>query len=413
MPANFLHGVETIEINDGPRPVRLVKSSVIGLIGTANAGAIEQNILVTKYADIAQFGTEGAGLTLVRELKRIFSQKPTVVIVRNVYNPVTHLTPAGVLPGSIIGGVQALTDKRLGLQGFRDCYQEFGFLPKILVAPGWSSLTAVSAALISMATALRAITFVDAPVGVTVQQAITGRGVLGTINFNTSSDRVGLCYPHVKVYNTTTNLEELASLSSFMAGMWSRVDQENGYWWSGSNRELLDVTGVESPIEFMVNDGNCEANLLNEAGIITIANSFGTGIRTWGNRSASWPQSSHQKNFLNVRRTADIIAESLELATMQFLDGPLNNARIDDILETGRRFLRHQRANGAIQDGSVWLDKDLNTAETLSSGHLLPSYDFAPFSPLERVSYQARINTEYLKQLLQGRDKAAVASANQ
>ena len=235
MPANFLHGVETIEINDGPRPVRLVKSSVIGLMGTANAGAIEQNILVTKYADIAQFGTEAAGLTLVRELKRIFSQKPTVVIVRNVYNPVTHLTPAGVLPGSIIGGVEALTGKRLGLQGFRDCYQEFGFLPKILIAPGWSSLTAVSAALISMATALRAITFVDAPIGVTVQQAITGRGVLGTINFNTSSDRVGLCYPHVKVYNTQTNLEELASLSSFMAGMWSRVDQENGYWWSGSN----------------------------------------------------------------------------------------------------------------------------------------------------------------------------------
>ena len=35
MPETFLHGVEVLEINDGPRPIRTVRSSVIGLIGTA------------------------------------------------------------------------------------------------------------------------------------------------------------------------------------------------------------------------------------------------------------------------------------------------------------------------------------------------------------------------------------------
>ncbi len=35
MPANFLHGVETIELLAGPRPVRQVKTAVIGLVGTA------------------------------------------------------------------------------------------------------------------------------------------------------------------------------------------------------------------------------------------------------------------------------------------------------------------------------------------------------------------------------------------
>ena len=33
MAANFLHGVETIEIDKGPRPIRTVKSAVVGLIG--------------------------------------------------------------------------------------------------------------------------------------------------------------------------------------------------------------------------------------------------------------------------------------------------------------------------------------------------------------------------------------------
>ncbi|MGS5088280.1 phage tail sheath subtilisin-like domain-containing protein [Hydrogenophaga sp. A37] len=398
MPANFLHGVETIEIDTGPRPVRLVKSSVVGLIGTAGSGPINQNVLVTKYGDIAQFGTQG---TIARELKRLFDQKPTVVIVRNVYDPAAPAADINtVTAAQIIGGVDVVTGARTGMFGWRDSYQQFGFNPKILIAPGFSSLSAVSAAMIVQATAMRAVAFVDAPIGVTVPQAIAGRGVGGAINFNTSSDRVGLCYPHVKYYDTVAAAEVNGALSTLVAGAWSRRDQENGYWWSGSNIELLGITGVERPIEFSLNDPNCEANLLNEAGIITVANSFGTGIRAWGNRSAAWPTVSHQKNFLNVRRTADIISESLELATLQFIDQPLDNARIDDILESGRRFLRHQVANGAIQDGDVWLDKDLNTPETLSAGHLLPSYDFAPYSPLERVSYQARINTEYLRQLV-------------
>lgn len=398
MPANFLHGVETIEINDGPRPVRLVKSSVVGLIGTAGSGPVNQNVLVTKYGDIAQFGTEG---TIARELKRLFDQKPTVVIVRNVFDPTAPDADIDtVTPAQIIGGVDGVTGARTGMYGWRDSFQQFGFNPKILIAPGFSSVSAVSANLIVQAEAMRAVAFVDAPIGVTVPQAIAGRGVAGAINFNTSSDRVGLCYPHVKYYDTVAAAEVNGPLSTVVAGAWSRRDQDNGYWWSGSNIELLGITGVERPIEFSLNDPNCEANLLNEAGIITVANSFGTGIRAWGNRSAAWPTVTHQKNFLNVRRTADIIGESLELATLQFLDQPLDNARIDDILETGRRFLRHQVANGAIQDGNVWLDPDLNTAETLASGHLLPSYDFAPYSPLERVSYQARINTEYLRQLV-------------
>ena len=398
MPANFLHGVETIEINDGPRPVRLVKSSVVGLIGTAGSGPVNQNVLVTKYGDIAQFGTEG---TIARELKRLFDQKPTVVIVRNVFDAAAPDADIDtVTPAQIIGGVDGVTGARTGMYGWRDSFQQFGFNPKILIAPGFSSVSAVSANLIVQAEAMRAVAFVDAPIGVTVPQAIAGRGVAGAINFNTSSDRVGLCYPHVKYYDTVAAAEVNGPLSTVVAGAWSRRDQDNGYWWSGSNIELLGITGVERPIEFSLNDPNCEANLLNEAGIIAVANSFGTGIRAWGNRSAAWPTVTHQKNFLNVRRTADIIGESLELATLQFLDQPLDNARIDDILETGRRFLRHQVANGAIQDGNVWLDPDLNTAETLASGHLLPSYDFAPYSPLERVSYQARINTEYLRQLV-------------
>src|ERR1700736_5101090 len=35
MPASFLHGIETIEIATGPVPITVVKSAVIGLVGSA------------------------------------------------------------------------------------------------------------------------------------------------------------------------------------------------------------------------------------------------------------------------------------------------------------------------------------------------------------------------------------------
>ena len=35
MPETFLHGVEVVEISDGPRPIRTVRSGVIGVVGTA------------------------------------------------------------------------------------------------------------------------------------------------------------------------------------------------------------------------------------------------------------------------------------------------------------------------------------------------------------------------------------------
>jgi phage tail sheath protein FI len=35
MPQTFLHGVEIVEIDTGPRPIRTARSSVVGIVGTA------------------------------------------------------------------------------------------------------------------------------------------------------------------------------------------------------------------------------------------------------------------------------------------------------------------------------------------------------------------------------------------
>jgi len=40
MPASFLHGAEVFEFNTGPAPILVVKSSVVGIVGSAPLWAV-------------------------------------------------------------------------------------------------------------------------------------------------------------------------------------------------------------------------------------------------------------------------------------------------------------------------------------------------------------------------------------
>lgn len=88
MPANFLHGIETLEFRDGVRPINPVKSAVIGLVGIAPVSTgPEKTILVQSEREAAQFGIPAAENTIATALQSIFAQGPAVVLVVNVFDP--------------------------------------------------------------------------------------------------------------------------------------------------------------------------------------------------------------------------------------------------------------------------------------------------------------------------------------
>ncbi len=253
--------------------------------------------------------------------------------------------------------------------------------------------------MIALADKLRAMALIDAPAGITVQQAIDGRGPSGTINFNTSSDRAILCFPHVKVYDQETDSEVLTGLASRLAGLMCKVDLDEGYWVSPSNHEIMGITGAERAITARINDASTEANLLNESGICTVFNSFGSGIRFWGNRTAAWPSVTHPKNFINVRRTADVLHESIEYAMLQFIDKPINDQLIDDIRGTVNGFIRTLVQRGALIDGSCDYDPNKNPSTEVAAGHLTFDLTFMPPTPAERISFESFIEINRLAQL--------------
>lgn len=417
MPANYLHGVETIEILQGPIPVREVKSAVVFLVGTAPVHETAPNgvssddwyqqtvnnpILILRREDaVYYFGNPQPGYTIPYALDAIFDHGGTTVIVVNVFDPRIHQTngqpdPTRVTSADIIGSIDATTGKRKGLQIIDELYSRFGFTAKLILAPVYCESPAVMTEMIAKAEQVRAMALIDAPAGLTPQQVINARGAGGQLN--TSSYRAVICYPHLKVYDTATNSERLEPFSQRLAGVIAKVDHEKGYWWSPSNNEILGIIGVERPITASINDPNTEANILNENGIVTVFNSFGTGYRVWGNRSAAWPTKTDPKNFINVRRTADIIAESIEYSTLQFLDKPITVV-IDGVLSMVNAFIRTLIGRGALVDGKCWFPKDKNPPDQLAAGHLVFDYEIMPPTPAERITFEQIININLLRKL--------------
>ncbi|AWK43098.1 MULTISPECIES: phage tail sheath subtilisin-like domain-containing protein [Photorhabdus] len=471
MAANYLHGVETIEIEKGSRPVKTVKSAVIGLIGTAPIGPVNAVTLCLSEKDAAQFGTQMNGFTIPQALDAIYDHGAGTVLVINVLDPEVHKAnvasesisfdkttgtaklanpvvsnvllkstsgsapyvegqdysldaqtgslknigkniaagatviasydfadPTLVTPADIIGSISA-AGNRTGMKLLNDTYNLYGFFAKILLAPVYCTQLSVTTELIALATKLGAMTYIDAPIGTTFVQAISGRGPSGTINFNTSSDRVRLCYPHVKVYDAESNSERLEPLSSRAAGLRAKIDADKGFWWSSSNQEIMGITGIERQLSAIIDDPQSEVNQLNEQGITTVFNNYGSGLRLWGNRTAAWPTVTHMRNFENVRRTGDVINESLRYFSQQYIDMPITPALIDALTESVNAYGRKLIADGALLGFKCWFDPTHNEETELASGHLLLSYKYTPPPPLERLTFETEITSEYLLNL--------------
>ncbi len=407
MPASFLHGVETIEITKGARTIQTVKTAVIGIIGTAPIDEVEQEyrtvneptLILNETEAVKYFGNSKVGYTIPDALDAMFDQGAGIAIVINVFDPSKHESVSDVALSDIIGGVNATTGKRTGLKAFEDCYSLFGYYPKTIVAPVYCEEAALVPEINIICNKIRAIGLVDAPVGASVQDVITGRGPQGTINFNTSSERIVLCYPHLKVYDSATDTIKLQPYSQRLAGVIAAKDIEKGYHWSPSNTEIQGIIGVEKQLTSMINDPTSEVNTLNEAGVVTVFNSYGTGFRTWGNRSAAFPSSTLPTNFINVRRTADILHESVEYSMLQFIDYPIDNGLIDSICETVNQFIRTLIGRGALIDGKCSFNQDKNPTTELANGHLVFDIEFMPPTPAERITFESFIDIELLKSL--------------
>lgn len=138
---DFLHGVEVLEIDSGSRVIQTVKSSVIGIVGTApnadpDAFPINTPTLIAgsqrEAAKLDMFGT-GEG-TLPKALDAILDQIGAVVIVVRVEEGEDEAATLA----NIMGGVNASTGKYEGVHALLGAESVVGYSPRILCVPGFT-----------------------------------------------------------------------------------------------------------------------------------------------------------------------------------------------------------------------------------------------------------------------------------
>ncbi len=465
MTENFLHGVEVIEVEDGLRPIRTVRSSVIGVVGTApdaDAAKFPLNVPVLiagRRSDAAGLGTSG---TLAKAIDAIFDQAGAVVVVIRVEEG----ADAKATRLNVLGGIDANTGAYTGVHALVAAESKLGFTPRVLIAPGFTherisggvtgiaitaggtgyttapavtingdgegaiatatvvggvvtSITvtnpgegytaatvtiagdgtgatanastgevrnAIVAELLGIANRLRAVIIADGP-STTDAAAIAYRSDWG-------SDRIYVIDPRCLILDPLTGNFAPDWMSPRVAGIIARIDDQRGFWWSPSNNEVFGIVGTERSINFSLGDPSSRANLLNEREVATVIRE--DGFRLWGNRTTAMDP---KYAFLCVRRTADMIAESILRAHLWAVDRCITKTYVEDVSEGVRQYLRSLKARGAILGGDVWIDPELNTPASIASGRVYLDYDFTPPYPAERVSFRQHLVNKYITEI--------------
>ncbi|WP_353279990.1 phage tail sheath subtilisin-like domain-containing protein [Wolbachia endosymbiont (group B) of Silvanus unidentatus] len=382
MTEQFLHGVNVIEVTSGARTVRTAKSSVIGVIGTA-PDADGQKFPLNKPVLIAGSLKEAVKLgkkgTLFSAVNGVFSQIGATVVVIRVEESDPKLKEEETLK-NIIGRVDEETGEYQGIEAFLSSESIVHVAPRILIAPQFThqlpedGKNPVVAALISIAEKLRAIIVADGP-NTNDEEAIKWRKSVG-------SSRVYVVDPWVKVLIE----EEILPASPFVAGLIAKVDSEQGFWHSPSNKEINGIIGTSRPIDFTLGNTNCRANHLNENEVTTIIHQ--NGYRLWGNRTCS---NDSKWAFLSVRRTADLINDSLLRAHLWAVDRNITKTYIDDVIEGVNSYLANLKVQGAIISGKCYATPELNTPANIASGKVYFDFEFTPPYPAEQITFRSHL----------------------
>ena len=304
----------------------------------------------------------------------------------------SHVDPAAGTATKVIGGVDENTGNYEGVWAFLGAKSTLGLRPRILLAPGFTHQKAdintrnpVVAQMDILAHRMGAIVLADGP-NTTDEEAVQYADDWG-------SARIYVLDPFVRVQAPSGSIIE-QPYSCVMAGLIARTDDEFGFWASPSNKIIRGIVGTARPIEFALNDPNSRANYLNEHNVTTIIEEG--GFRSWGNRTTS---ADPKFSFLNIRRGADIIQESILFAHLWAVDRNITKTYLESVVEGVNSYLRYLQTIGAVLGGQAWADPDLNTPYVISQGQVFIDFDFTIPYVAERITFRAHLVDDYVTEI--------------
>lgn len=381
MPTDYHHGVRVVEINEGTRPIRVIDTSIIGMVCTAaDADAVafppDTPVLITNV--LTASGKAGTAGTLAKALDAIADQTNTLVVVVRVAPGVDDAATTT----NVIGTVTA-EGKYTGMKALLAAQQKLGVKPRILGCPGLDTLP-VATELAGLAQKLRGFAYVSANGCATKEDAVAYRENFG-------QREVMVIWPDFTAWDTVANASASATAIARALGLRAKLDNEIGWHKTLSNMPVNGVDGIDKDVFFDLQDPATDAGYLNAADVTTLIRR--DGYRFWGSRTCS---ADPLFAFESYTRTAQVLADTMAEAHFWAVDLPMNPSLAKDIIEGIRAKFRELKSLGYIIDGDCWFDPEPNTKESLKAGKLYIDYDYTPVPPLENLLFQQRITDRYL-----------------
>lgn len=296
------------------------------------------------------------------------------------------------------------TDISAGLAVVPLIYQETGYIPTILAAPGFSQDPDVYTALVSRCQGINshwdAICNVDIDssdvLADTIAEAKTWKTTNGYI-----SKYSKVCWPKVQYGTKKFWMSTLATVRMQQTD----YDNSNIPFESPSNKPIMG-TGTILPDGTEIKFDEVDATGLNEYGITTMAYVGGRWV-LWGPHNGNYTYASEssikpEDMFDCSIRMQQYIKNTFQKDFMGAVDSPFTRRKIEEILDNGQIWLNSLVAEGALLYAKVAFNTQNNPTAQLAAGNFV--FDIADTNtpPGKSITFNVQYDLQGLSVLTEG-----------
>lgn len=293
-----------------------------------------------------------------------------------------YIDTSMVTADDIIGGIDAETGKKKGLEVIADVFPAYAVIPTLILAPGFSHLPGVAQVMATKTKNINGVFNVVAIADIQDETLKVYNKVPEYKNNNSIIDaNLIVCFPKV------TNAGSEQWLSTHLAGVIATTDSDNG------GAPHISPSNQSAKIDGLINNGEIiklgldEANYLNENGIVTALNFIG-GFKIWGNRTSAYPSNTDVKDmFIPVRRVFSWIGNTLITNFWQNVDMPINKRNIENVVNNVQFWLDSLQAEEVLNGGNITFPDELNPSSELLNGKVIFKVHIAGPTPAEDFNF--------------------------
>lgn len=398
-------GVYVEEIEGGSKPIEAGATNIVGFLGIAEKGPVNQATLVTNWTQYTKiFGGLHEGGWLGHGVYQFFQNGGTKCYINNLAEPkgkkVDSITkedskesekiakenaekssayevknPDNI--AKLIIGKDEGVGKKSGLFLF-DEIQDIA----IVCAPGVTDPAAQDAILTHCEKNRFRFAVLDSPE--------TLSGGIDTMPMPRDSMMGAYYFPWIQMYDMVADQNVYAPPSGGICGVYGRVDGTRGVHKAPANELFKTALGLK------YNLTDAEQELLNPKGINCIREFPGRGIRVWGARTIS---SNPEWRYINVRRLFCMVEQALQNGTHWVVFEPNTRDLWKKITRTITAFLLNTWRTGALFGDTpeeafyVRCDDELNPPESIDAGYVNIEIGLAPAKPAEFVVFRVSQKT--------------------